>query len=88
MYMYLGFAKAVDTVPHQPLLAKMVEYGITGRILKWTESFLFNRQQHARLGSDFSNRVGVQCMIVALWSLMCDGAVVVSASKYYILIGI
>ena len=57
---YLDFAKAFDTVPHQRLLAKMEAYGITGLILKWTESFLLNRQQQVRVGSSCSDWVDVK----------------------------
>ena len=34
---YLDFAKAFDTVPHERLLRKMSAYGIGGNILKWTK---------------------------------------------------
>ena len=42
---YLDFAKAFDTVPHQRLLTKLRGYGIEGRILTWIEAFLTDRRQ-------------------------------------------
>ena len=36
---YLDFAKAFDSVPHQRLLFKLQQYGITGPILDWIKSF-------------------------------------------------
>ena len=42
---YLDFAKAFDKVDHQILLKKTESMGIKGKLLKWIESFLTNRQQ-------------------------------------------
>ena len=42
---YLDFAKAFDTVPHQRLLMKLRGYGIGGRILTCIEAFLTGRRQ-------------------------------------------
>ena len=42
---YLDYSKAFDKVDHAVLLAKMQQYGITGKVLDWVESFLSNRQQ-------------------------------------------
>ena len=41
---YLDFAKAFDTVPHQRLLVKQRGYGIEGRILTWIKAFLTDRR--------------------------------------------
>ena len=41
---YTDFAKAFDRVPHQRLLRKMKDLGITGDILAWVESFLSGRK--------------------------------------------
>ena len=47
---FFEFAKAFDVVPHQPLIHKLQEYGITGNILNWIESFLTSRNFQVRVG--------------------------------------
>jgi hypothetical protein len=42
---YLDFAKAFDKVPHQRMILKLKSIGIIGSLLKWCESFLYNRKQ-------------------------------------------
>ena len=42
---YLDYSKAFDKVDHKILLKKMQLYGISGKVLKWVEAFLTNRQQ-------------------------------------------
>ena len=37
--------KAFDTPPHELLKSKLFSYGIGGKTLKWTDSFLCFRQQ-------------------------------------------
>ena len=37
---YLDFAKAFNTVPHQRLLVKLAGYGIGGKVLQWIAAFL------------------------------------------------
>ena len=54
---YLDFSKAFDKVPHQRLLRKMEALGISGNLLKWTESWLSDRRQRTVLNgccSDWS----------------------------------
>lgn len=52
---YLDFAKAFDTVPHQRLLIKLKAYGIQGQVLDWIENFLSDRKQQVRIGSSVSS---------------------------------
>ena len=40
----LDFEKACDTPPHELLKSKLFIYGIGGKTLKWTDSFLCFRQ--------------------------------------------
>ena len=42
---YLNFAIAFDTVPHQRLLVKLKGYGICGKVLQWIAAFLDGRRQ-------------------------------------------
>ena len=42
---YLDFAKAFDTVPHQRLLVTLAGYGIGGKVLQWIAAFLEGRRQ-------------------------------------------
>ena len=42
---YLDFAKAFDSVPHQRLLRKVYGYGIRGKLITWVRSFLIDRRQ-------------------------------------------
>ena len=42
---YLDFAKASDTVPHERLLLELDGVGVQGKILGWIRSFLSNRTQ-------------------------------------------
>ena len=46
--LYLDYAKAFDTVPHQRLLNQVESFGITGKTLQWIRSFLSNRKQKVR----------------------------------------
>ena len=47
---FLDFDKAFDKVPHKRILLKLSKYGISGKLLKWIESFLKNRLQRVVLG--------------------------------------
>ena len=52
---YLGFAKAFDLVPHNRLICKLHNYGISGNLLRWIRNFLSHRRQQARVKSPLSN---------------------------------
>ena len=56
---FLDFAKAFDTVPHQRLLVKLKSFGINNSIISWISSFLSGRQQQVVVDGVFSNRVEV-----------------------------
>ena len=51
---YCDFRKAFDSVPHNRLLLKLAAYGIGGNVLKWISSFLFERKQWVKVGSERS----------------------------------
>ena len=42
---YIDFAKAFDSVPHERLLEKVKGYGIWGDILEWIRLFIKGRRQ-------------------------------------------
>ena len=52
--LYVDFAKAFDTVPHQRLLVKLKGYGIGGTVLQWIEAFLSGRLQRVVLNGSIS----------------------------------
>ena len=56
----MDFSKAFDTVPHQRLLLKLNQYGITGKTNKWISSFLQDRHQRVVVGGEHSQWVKVQ----------------------------
>jgi len=47
---FLDFAKAFDSVPHQRLLTKLQGYGVKGDILSWIADFLCGRRQRVVVG--------------------------------------
>ncbi|CAL4059585.1 unnamed protein product, partial [Meganyctiphanes norvegica] len=65
---YLDCKKAFDTVPHKRLIAKLKAYGITGKILKWIESFLSDRSQRVVIK-------GVLSESLPVWSGVPQGSV-------------
>ena len=52
---FLDLSKAFDKVPHQRLLYKIQNIGITGNLLKWIESFLIKRRQRVRINGTYSD---------------------------------
>ena len=57
---FLDLSKAFDKVPHQRLLYKIRNIGITGDLHKWIESFLTNRRQRVRINGIFSDWCNVK----------------------------
>ena len=52
---YLDFQKAFHSVPHQRQIRKHATYGVTGKILRWIETFLTDRKQIVCVEGSFSN---------------------------------
>ena len=48
---YMDFKKAFDAVPHERLLYKLKQYGISGRILLWIRDFLSDRTQYVKINN-------------------------------------
>ena len=53
---YLDFSKAFDKVDHNILLAKLQNINVGGKLIKWIESFLKNRQQAVRVEKMLSEK--------------------------------
>ena len=51
---YIDFAKAFDSVSHQKLLYKLLNYGISGNLLEWIKNFLSERLQCTKVGNTVS----------------------------------
>ena len=52
---YIDFRKAFDSVPHNELLLKLWNIGITGSLWKWFRSYLNNRSQCVSVKNSLSN---------------------------------
>ena len=52
---YTDFAKAFDSVPHERLIIKLRNIGISGNILNWLRSFLSGRKQCVSVEGKMSN---------------------------------
>ena len=52
---YLDFAKAFDSVPHQRLLRKVSAYGIKGQLLSRIKDFLTERRQYVSVKGEVSS---------------------------------
>ena len=57
--LFLDFAKAFDTVPHQRLLLNLQSYGITGRTHHWVTQWLTKRTQRVVINGTESDYVHV-----------------------------
>ena len=55
----LDYRKAFDTVPHKHLLVKLVELGITGKLLRWIKNFLSGRYIRIVVQDTFSKWIKV-----------------------------
>ena len=51
---YLDYAKAFNTVPHERLMCKLTSYGSEGQLSKWIRNFLIERRQRVGVAGTFS----------------------------------
>ena len=65
---YLEFAKVFDSVPYHRLLMKIKGYGISGKIRKWIEDFLFQRNQQVVVN-------GIKSLVALVLSGIPQGSV-------------
>jgi hypothetical protein len=63
--LYLDFAKAFESVPHERLLRKLQSLGIDSNVFKWIRDFLVGRRQRVSINGSVSEwasvRSGVPC---------------------------
>jgi len=52
--LFLDYRKAFDTVSHRRLIAKLREYGVDGKLLKWIQDFLSSRKSRVGVRGSFS----------------------------------
>ena len=52
---YLDYAKAFDSVPHQRLLSKLKGYGVKGNVHRWIQNFLLDRRQRVVINGEASS---------------------------------
>lgn len=57
----LDLCKAFDTVNHDILLIKLFNMGIRGKIYRWFESYIQNRKQCVKIGSNVSSYKTITC---------------------------
>jgi len=72
--LYLDYHKAFDSVPHRRLVERLEEYGISGKLFKWIESFLDSHKISVGIRGCFSgwfmviSGVPQACTGVSTWS--------------------
>jgi len=57
--LYLDYRKAFDSVPHKRLLEQLKSYGISGKLLRWIQSFLEERLMRVGIICSFSDWIKV-----------------------------
>ncbi|XP_068739259.1 uncharacterized protein [Montipora capricornis] len=58
---FLYFSKAFDRVPHQALLHKLCNFGISGELLNWCQDYLSNRRQRVVIDGYSSSFTEITC---------------------------
>jgi hypothetical protein len=53
--LYLDYAKAFDTVPHERLLEQLSSFGLNKNYLQWIRSFLTGRKQRVMVNDTYSS---------------------------------
>jgi len=71
--LYLDYRKAFDSVPHKRLLEQLKSYGISGKLLRWIQSFLEERLIRVGIICSFSDWIKVAYWVefrkVRYWDL-------------------
>jgi hypothetical protein len=56
---YMDFMKAFDTVPHRRLISKLKSYGIGGKLIRWLQDFLHDREQRVKVNGHLSDSTSI-----------------------------
>ena len=57
---FLDYAKAFDSVPHNELLFKLWKIGVTGKLWLWFREYLLNRQHYVQVDDARSSLLPVK----------------------------
>ena len=57
---FLDISKAFDKVWHEGLIFKLKQNGVSGKLLKFFESYLLNRKQRVALNGSYSNYANIE----------------------------
>ena len=58
---YTDIAKGFDSVSHSTLISVLNSFGVSGKLLKWINAFLCNRNQKVCVNNSFSSTLEVYC---------------------------
>ena len=57
---FLDISKAFDKVWHEGLIFKLKQNGISGKLLKFFESYLYNRKQRVMINGSYSDYANIE----------------------------
>ena len=57
---FLDISKAFDKVWHEGLIFKLKQNGISGKLLKFFESYLYNRKQRVMINGSYSDYASIE----------------------------
>ena len=60
---FLDISKAFDKVWHEGLIFKLKQNGISGKLLKFFESYLYNRKQRVMINGSYSDYANVESSV-------------------------
>ena len=60
---FLDISKAFDKVWHKGLIFKLKQNGVSGRLLKFFESYLSNRKQRVMINGSYSDHANIKSVV-------------------------
>ena len=86
LFRYFSISNFFDNVDHHILLKKLYAKGIRGHIIKWVESYLYDRSQYVIYNNEYSethpNKCGVPQLFIIYVNDMCDISIFVFNIMY------